>query len=93
MKQRLEKRPPSDQATFDPSHACRPNPEPITDAILCLQTGAWHGCPLRVSTRNRLESNADTYRPPLDEVGEPRGRVRERTEGAKGDCNPTVNVN
>jgi hypothetical protein len=25
----------------------------------------------------------------LDEVGEPCGRVRERTEGAEGDCNPT----
>jgi hypothetical protein len=37
--------------TWDQTHSGvvrgAPKPNTITDAIMCLQTGAWHGCPLR----------------------------------------------
>ena len=44
----------------------------ITDAMLCFQTGAYYGCPLRVSTK----TDADTYSQalrwatPMEEIGE-----------------------
>jgi hypothetical protein len=36
--------------TWDPSHVGTPNPD--TEAILWVQTGAWYGCPLRGSASN-----------------------------------------
>jgi hypothetical protein len=27
-----------------------PRPETITDVVMCLQLGTWHGCPLRGPT-------------------------------------------
>jgi hypothetical protein len=34
------------------------------------------------------ETNVNTYSQSLVEVGDPFGRVRGRSEGAEGDCNP-----
>ena len=34
------------------------------------------------------KTDADTYSQPLDEVGDPYGRVREKIEGTEGDGNP-----
>jgi hypothetical protein len=34
--------------TWDPSHGRAPRPDTITDAMMCLQMGAWHVHLLRV---------------------------------------------
>ena len=48
MEQRWEKRPLSDWTNLGSTYAIwTPNPDTITDAMLCLQTGAQHGYPLR----------------------------------------------
>ena len=63
-------------------------PTPIADAKMCLQTGAWHGCPLKGSASTSsiqmwmLTANHWT------EPGDSNGKVRGRTEGAEGDCKP-----
>ena len=47
---------------WDPSNEQAPNPDTITDAMLCLQTGA-------VSERlyqQPTETDADTYSQPVD---------------------------
>jgi hypothetical protein len=48
--QTLKKRASSDLPTWYPSGEKAPNTDTITDVTLFLQTGAWHGCPLRDST-------------------------------------------
>jgi hypothetical protein len=40
MEQRLKNGHPVTGPPWDPSHAQTPNPDTITDAVLCLQTGA-----------------------------------------------------
>jgi hypothetical protein len=40
--------------TWDQSDTCKPNPDTITEAILFVKTGVWHGCPWRSSTSNWL---------------------------------------
>jgi hypothetical protein len=40
--------------TWDSSHGRTPRPDTITDAMLCLQTGAWHGCSQRGPTSSWL---------------------------------------
>jgi hypothetical protein len=35
---------PMTSPTCNPSHGRAPSP--ITDAMMCLQMGTWHGCPL-----------------------------------------------
>ena len=77
--------------TQDPCHTCIPNPETITDAILSLQVGFWHGCPLRSSMRNRLRQTQIHKVIHWVDVGDSYVRVRRRTKGAEGDCN-TVNL-
>jgi hypothetical protein len=44
LEQRLKGRP-----SYNPFHLQTPNPNTIADANMCLQTGAWYGCPLRGS--------------------------------------------
>ena len=46
MEQILKERPSSNDPTWAiPFHGWAPNPDTITNAILCLHTGAWPGCP------------------------------------------------
>ena len=49
MKNRLKER--LTGPTWAPSHGRTPRPDTITDAMMCLQTGAWHDCSLRDHTR------------------------------------------
>jgi hypothetical protein len=71
-----------------PSHKQKPNLDTIADAKKCLLTGALYNCLLRDSfrawqiQRQMLSANDWT------EHGGSNGGVRERTEGAKGVCNP-----
>jgi hypothetical protein len=48
MEKRLKERLSMTGPTWNPSHGGAPNPD--TDAMMCSQTGAWHGCPLRGPT-------------------------------------------
>jgi hypothetical protein len=43
--------------TWDPSHISIQNPDTITEAILCVQTQAWQGCPWKRSTNNWLKQS------------------------------------
>jgi hypothetical protein len=67
MEQRLKKGPSSDCPTWDPSQVQAPNPETITDAMLCWQTGAlkW----LSVAARSY------TNRVPEWDAGETAGEI------------------
>lgn len=69
MEQRLKKRPRSDQPNL--GHACTPNPDTITEAKLYMQTGAWHGCPLRGS---RVSTNMNS-----SELPETKPKTKEHT--------------
>ena len=50
VEQKLKIRLFSDQPKLGSIPWWAPIPDIITDAMLCLQTGAWHGCPVRGST-------------------------------------------
>lgn len=54
------------------------------DAMLCLHTVACHSNPLRGSTQQRTETDADTLRQTLDEVQDSYERVRERSPQGDG---------
>jgi hypothetical protein len=41
---------PVTSLTWDPSQGEASRPDTITDSMVCLQTGAYHGCPLRGPT-------------------------------------------
>ena len=83
--------------TWDPSHGWAPNPDTITDVMLYLQTGTYHGCPLRGSTSSWLWQKQILTVNHCTEVRDPCGRVRGRIEGAEGDGNsigrPTISTN
>jgi hypothetical protein len=49
-----------------PKKIVPPIPDTISNALLCLQTGALHGCPLRGSTYQLTETDADTHSQVLD---------------------------
>jgi hypothetical protein len=87
MEQRLKARPSKNHPNLG-FHAQAPNCYIIADAMLCLQTGAWHGCPLRGSTSSWLRQIQIFTANHWTEVRDSHGRVRGRTEGAEGDCNP-----
>lgn len=58
---------PMTSPTCDPSHGGALRPDTITDAdtiadgVMCLQTGVWHGCPMRGPNR-LLHSSTPKYR-------------------------------
>lgn len=55
MEKRLKERQSNDLPNLGSiSWVSAPKPDTITDAMLCLQTGAWHGCPLRGPTSSWL---------------------------------------
>jgi hypothetical protein len=57
--------------------------EAIADVKKSLLTGAQYGCPERLC-QSLTNTDADACSQPLD----PNGRIRGRTEGAEGVCNP-----
>jgi hypothetical protein len=72
----------------DPSFLQKPNPDTIADAKKRLLTGAWYSCPLRGSARTWLLQMCMFIANHHTEHGEPNGRIKGRTEGGEGDCNP-----
>jgi hypothetical protein len=46
---------------WDPSHGQEPIPDTINDILLCLQIGTWHNYPLRGSTQEPIEMDAETH--------------------------------
>lgn len=72
--------------TWYSSHVQSPNPNTIADAMLYLQTGAWHGFPLRGSTSTGLRQilTVNYWTKPRD----PYRSFRGRTEVSEADCNP-----
>jgi hypothetical protein len=52
VEKRLRETGPMTGPTWDPSHGGRgaSRPDTIIDVMMCLQTGAWHGCLLRGPT-------------------------------------------
>ena len=73
--------------TWDPSYACSPSPDTITEAMLCVQTRAWHGYTLKGSTSNWLRQMQMLSANHWIEIRRQYGRVGERIEGAEGDGN------
>jgi hypothetical protein len=73
----------------DPSHGgggtLRPD---STEAMMCLQTGAWHGCPLRGPTSSWLRQMKMLTPNHWTEVGNPYGWIRRRIEEAEGEGDP-----
>lgn len=59
----------------------------VADVEMCLKTGVWYGCPLRVSASTWLIQmqifTANHWNEPTD----PNGRCRGRDDGAEGGCN------
>jgi hypothetical protein len=54
MEKRLKERPSSDQPNLRSMSWVDTRLDAITDAMVCLQTGVQHGCPLRGPTSNWL---------------------------------------
>ena len=81
--------------TWEPFHGWAPNPDTITDAMLCWQTGACLSCPLSGSTNSWPIQMQILTANHWTEPGDPNGRDRGRTEGVKWDCNPirTIETN
>lgn len=79
---------PDTSLTLDPTHGWASNPDIITDGMLYLQSGAWHGCPLRSSTSNWPRQMQTLTVNHWTEVGSSYSRIRGRIEGAEGDGNP-----
>ena len=65
MEQRLKKRPVS-SPTWDPFHGQAPNPDTITDAMLCLHTGQLAWLASESLWQQMTETDADNYNQPLD---------------------------
>jgi hypothetical protein len=54
--------------TWDPSHGSTNSPDIITDAVMCIETGAWHGCLLRGPTSNIMRQKQKLVRPPWEKL-------------------------
>lgn len=74
--------------TWDQSPGQEPNPDTITDPMLCLQTVAQYDCIPRGSTQKLIETDEDTPTKHWTEVGDRYGRDKGRIEGTEGDGNP-----
>jgi hypothetical protein len=58
-------------------------------AMVCLQTGAWHGCPLRGPISSWLRQTQILTPNHWMEAGDPYSWIRGRIEEAEGERNPT----
>jgi len=63
IEQRVRNGQPMVSADWDPPHGWAPIPDTINDALLCLQTGVYHGFPLRDSTKLLTQTEAETHYP------------------------------
>lgn len=52
---------------------------------MSISDGAYHNCPLRGSSKQPIETNAETHRQTLDEVGKSCPSVEGRNEGPEED--------
>lgn len=96
MEQRLKEWPRNNCSTWDLFLVQTLIPDTIGD-ILCLQTGAWHNCPLRCSTQLLTETDEETHCQTLDWGQGPLWKSWGKVKGPKGDRNsperPTVSTN
>jgi hypothetical protein len=77
-------------STWDPSYGWAAILDTITDAMLCFQIGAYHGCPPRGSTSSWLRQMQIPTAKYWTEVREPYKRFgRGEIEVTEGDGNPT----
>jgi hypothetical protein len=53
------------QAKIDIQLGEAARPDTITDAMVCLQTGAYQDCPLKVPKKQLNESDTDLYTQPM----------------------------
>jgi hypothetical protein len=60
MEKRLKERQSSDCPNWGSISRVGTKPDSITEAMLCLQTGAWHDCPERLY-KQVTETDTDTY--------------------------------
>jgi hypothetical protein len=81
---------------WDPAQGEAPRPDTITDAMVCLQTRAYHDCSPKAPT-NSWKSHMQIFTPnQWTEVGDPCVWIREKLEGAEeGDPirKPAVSTN
>ena len=61
----------------------------INDTLLCLQTEAQHGCPLRGSTNQLNQTDAETHSQTGDGARDSYGRCRGNDCNPEGDQNST----
>lgn len=67
MEERLKERPSRNWPNLGTIPRTGTKPNTITDAMLCLQTGAWHGWLSSEMLYQQLtETDADTYSQPMD---------------------------
>ena len=52
-----------------------PVPEITNDTLLYLQKGAWHNFPLRSSTQQLIEADAETHSQTLIKLGHSYGKI------------------
>ena len=84
MEQKLKIRLFSDQPKLGSIPWWAPIPDIITDAMLGLQTGAWHGCPVRGSTSSWQRQMQILTAKHWTELGDPYGRGRKGVIVMKG---------
>ena len=51
---------------WDPSQGEASRSDTITDAMVCLQTGAYHGFPQKLPNKQLPETDANTCSQPMD---------------------------
>jgi hypothetical protein len=74
--------------TLDSSYGLATQTDTITEAIVCLQTAAWHGCPLKDPTSICLRRRLILTPSHWTEIPDSYGLIRGRIEEAEGEDNP-----
>jgi hypothetical protein len=79
---------PMANPNWDPSHGRAPRPDTISEAMMYLQMGAWHGCLLRGPT-SRWQRQKQILTPNhWTEVRDPYGWTKRKIEEAEGESIP-----
>jgi hypothetical protein len=55
-------------STWDTFHGRESSLDTINDILLCLQTGAWHNCPLWGYTQQLMETDAEIHNQTVGET-------------------------